>query len=99
MRLAVSDIAWPSDAERDAFRTLKRFAVDVIEVAPTRVWPKWRGATILSARHAGAAAALRKAGYEGYVALEMREGDPAISALEQALAVVAANDAAYEAGN
>jgi len=50
MKLAASNIAWPSDAEKDAFRILKRFAVDAIEVAPTRVWPEWRGATILAAR-------------------------------------------------
>jgi hypothetical protein len=99
MRLAVSNIAWPSDAEKDAFRTFKRFAADAIEVAPTCVSPKWRSATILAAGHGGAATALRKAGYRGIVALEMREGDPAISALEQAIAVVAAIYAAYAAGN
>jgi D-psicose/D-tagatose/L-ribulose 3-epimerase len=40
--------------------------------------------------HRGAASALAQSGYQGYVALEMREGNPAIPALKQALAFVAA---------
>jgi D-psicose/D-tagatose/L-ribulose 3-epimerase len=50
MRLAASNIAWPADAEKEAFATLKHYGVDAIEVAPTRVWPEWQGATLTAAR-------------------------------------------------
>jgi D-psicose/D-tagatose/L-ribulose 3-epimerase len=50
MKLAASNLAWPVDAEQEAFRTLRSFAVNAIEVAPTRIWPEWRGATLPAAR-------------------------------------------------
>ncbi len=50
MRLAVSNIAW-SDADEPAVLTLLRQrGITGIEVAPTRLWPEWAGATPPAAR-------------------------------------------------
>ncbi len=39
IRLAVSNLAWPTDCDEDAFQTLARLGVQGIEVAPTRLAP------------------------------------------------------------
>ncbi|GAB4525277.1 MAG: sugar phosphate isomerase/epimerase [Parvularculaceae bacterium] len=44
MKLAVSNIAWAPEEEREARDILRRSGVTAIEVAPTRIWPEWRGA-------------------------------------------------------
>ncbi|HME08027.1 MAG TPA: TIM barrel protein [Bryobacteraceae bacterium] len=50
MKLAASNIAWSADTEQEVFRMLRRFGVSAIEVAPTRIWPEWLGATVTAAR-------------------------------------------------
>jgi len=40
MKLAVSNIAWPSGADEDAFAVLDQHGVAGLEVAPTKLWPK-----------------------------------------------------------
>jgi sugar phosphate isomerase/epimerase len=42
VKLAVSNIAWPAEADAQAFEALRAAGVDGIEVAPTRVWADWR---------------------------------------------------------
>lgn len=44
-RLAVSNIAWTDDEEDEVLSGLRGAAVDGIEVAPTRFWPRWEGIT------------------------------------------------------
>lgn len=55
MRLAISNIAWESKDGREVLSMLRKSGVDGIEIAPTKVWPDWEGAT------PSAAAELRKA--------------------------------------
>jgi sugar phosphate isomerase/epimerase len=43
MKLAVSNIAWPTEMDAAAFEFLAANGIDGIEVAPTRVWPQWQG--------------------------------------------------------
>jgi sugar phosphate isomerase/epimerase len=43
MKLAVSNIAWPADADLAAFESLAANGIRDIEVAPTRIWPQWQG--------------------------------------------------------
>ena len=45
MSLAVSNIAWNADEEADVFALLKSRGVTQIEIAPTKIWPDWEGAT------------------------------------------------------
>lgn len=52
MKLAVSNIAWAPDEERAAREILRKFGVKAIEVAPTRIWPEWRGANAEAAARA-----------------------------------------------
>jgi sugar phosphate isomerase/epimerase len=40
MRLAVSNIAWPANADDEAARLLMRRQVGGVEIAPTKVWPR-----------------------------------------------------------
>lgn len=54
MRLAVSNIAWASDEEREARDILRKYGVAAIEVAPTRIWPDWQGAGAEAAARARA---------------------------------------------
>lgn len=51
MRLAASNLAWPETGAAGAWRLLRRHGVSGIEVAPTRIWPGWQGATPAAARH------------------------------------------------
>jgi len=50
MKLAASIIAWPADLDAAAFTLLAAGGVGAIEVAPTRVWPQWKGINSESAR-------------------------------------------------
>jgi len=54
MRLAVSNIAWNDADEPTVFTLLRQRGVTGIEVAPTRLWPDWSGATPAAARAAHA---------------------------------------------
>jgi len=54
MKLAVSNIAWSDDEEAAVFALLRQRGVTAIEVAPTRLWPCWTGATTAAARAARA---------------------------------------------
>src|SRR3546814_559040 len=54
MRIAVSNIAWDAASDDAVLGLLPGLGVDAVEVAPTRLWPDWNGATA-----AGAAIALR----------------------------------------
>lgn len=38
----VSNIAWPAEADSEAFAILRANSVGSIEVAPTRIWPQWQ---------------------------------------------------------
>ena len=48
MRLAVSNIAWGAEDEEAVLVELRRGGVEGIEIAPTRLWPEWAGATAAS---------------------------------------------------
>lgn len=50
IKLAVSNIAWPRALDDEAFACLTRSGIRSIEVAPTRVWPDWDGASLEAAR-------------------------------------------------
>jgi D-psicose/D-tagatose/L-ribulose 3-epimerase len=50
MRLAVSNIAWNDAEEAAVLPLLRRRGIAGIEVAPTRLWPDWIGATSAAAR-------------------------------------------------
>ena len=54
MKLAVSNIAWNDADEPAALPLLRQHGVTAIEVAPTRLWPDWTGATTAAARAARA---------------------------------------------
>ena len=53
MKLAVSNIAWPAAMNEDALAIVKRAGVSGIEIAPTRLWPEWQGASRSAAETAG----------------------------------------------
>lgn len=50
MRLAVSNIAWPAASDPAAYALLRDRGVTGLEVAPTRFWPDWEGASTSAAR-------------------------------------------------
>ena len=50
MKLAISNIAWPLAAEGEALELFQRAGVTGIEVAPTRLWPDWQGASAPAAQ-------------------------------------------------
>jgi sugar phosphate isomerase/epimerase len=50
MKLAFSNIAWSPHDSPAVLRLLREHGVIGIEVAPTRVWPEWVGATVAAAR-------------------------------------------------
>jgi sugar phosphate isomerase/epimerase len=50
VRLAVSNIAWNDAEEPQVLGLLRNKGVTGIEVAPTRLWPEWAGATPAAAR-------------------------------------------------
>jgi sugar phosphate isomerase/epimerase len=47
--LAVSNIAWSEALDEQALECLRSFGIHSLEVAPTRLWPKWIGQSIPSA--------------------------------------------------
>jgi sugar phosphate isomerase/epimerase len=50
VKLAFSNIAWNDEEEPHVLGLLRKRGVDGIEVAPTRLWPEWAGATPAAAR-------------------------------------------------
>lgn len=50
MRYAFSNIAWSPADDADVFALLRSHGVTGIEVAPTKLWPDWAGATPAAAR-------------------------------------------------
>lgn len=44
-KLSVSNIGWTAEQDEEAFAALRGWGVEGIEVAPSRVWPGWEGAT------------------------------------------------------
>ena len=54
MRLAVSNIAWDAPEQAAVLDLLGSRAVRGIELAPTKLWPEWRGASPEAARTARA---------------------------------------------
>ena len=58
MKLAFSNIAWPIAREEEILGILQHTGISGIEVAPTRLWPDWSGASPLAAAtYAGTLAA------------------------------------------
>lgn len=49
MKLAVSNIAWPAAADQEAVRILRQSCIGGIEIAPTRLWPEWKSASLEAA--------------------------------------------------
>jgi sugar phosphate isomerase/epimerase len=49
VKLAVSNIAWSSTLESDAIHALQSLGVTAVELAPTRPWPDWVGASVENA--------------------------------------------------
>jgi len=45
MKLAVSNIAWPSAIASEAYDVLRANGIAGVEIAPTTIWPDWRGIT------------------------------------------------------
>lgn len=62
MKLAFSNIAWSADEDPSVLEVLRAHHVQGIEVAPTRLWPGWEGATPEAA--AAYAQAMREAGFQ-----------------------------------
>lgn len=62
MKLAFSNIAWAAEEDQAAMGLLRANQVQGIEVAPTRLWPNWQGATPEAA--AAYAQAMLEAGFE-----------------------------------
>jgi sugar phosphate isomerase/epimerase len=50
MRFAISNIAWDIAEQNSVFQLLSSYAVAGIEVAPTKIWPEWQGASEPAAR-------------------------------------------------
>lgn len=61
MKLAFSNIAWSADEDPLVLDVLRAHQIQGIEVAPTRLWPDWAGATPAAA--ATYAQAMREAGF------------------------------------
>jgi sugar phosphate isomerase/epimerase len=62
MKLAFSNIAWSADEDPAVLGVLRANQVQGIEVAPTRLWPNWEGATPEAA--AAYAQTMREVGFE-----------------------------------
>jgi D-psicose/D-tagatose/L-ribulose 3-epimerase len=45
MKLAVSNIAWNQEEDAQITDLLRQLGVNGIEIAPTRIWPSWNGAS------------------------------------------------------
>jgi sugar phosphate isomerase/epimerase len=50
MNLAASNIAWPSGLDIPVYELLAATGIRGVEVAPTRIWPEWKGITANSTR-------------------------------------------------
>jgi D-psicose/D-tagatose/L-ribulose 3-epimerase len=50
-KLAISNIAWEKQDEAEIFSILKKHNVSGIEIAPTKLWPNWEGATSEAAKN------------------------------------------------
>lgn len=50
LRFACSNLAWSADEEAGALELLRRHGVTGIEIAPTRCWPGWEGASVAAAK-------------------------------------------------
>jgi D-psicose/D-tagatose/L-ribulose 3-epimerase len=53
MKIAFSNIAWQPHDDLSVLALLKDKGIAGIEIAPTRVWPKWNGATAKAAERYG----------------------------------------------
>jgi D-psicose/D-tagatose/L-ribulose 3-epimerase len=62
MKLAFSNIAWTPHDDPEILSMLGRHGIAGIEIAPTKVWPNWEGATTEGAANYGAW--LRSLGFE-----------------------------------
>ncbi len=51
MKIAVSNIAWDIEEHEAVLSLLRERGVRGIEIAPTKLWPDWRGADATSAAH------------------------------------------------
>ncbi len=49
MNLSVSNIAWPGEVEEQALALVRNAGIVAVEVAPTRIWPEWVGASAAAA--------------------------------------------------
>ena len=49
MKLAVSNIAWNQEEDAQITDLLRKLRVQGIEIAPTRIWPSWNGASAATA--------------------------------------------------
>jgi D-psicose/D-tagatose/L-ribulose 3-epimerase len=49
VKLAVSNIAWPAAADQEALGILRESCIRGIEIAPTRLWPDWKDASLEAA--------------------------------------------------
>lgn len=49
MNLSVSNIAWPAELDEQALSLMRNAGITAMEVAPTRIWPDWMGASAASA--------------------------------------------------
>ncbi len=45
MKLSVSNIAWDTEEEQEIFELLQANGVSGVEMAPTKIWPAWEGAS------------------------------------------------------
>jgi D-psicose/D-tagatose/L-ribulose 3-epimerase len=62
MKLAFSNIAWTPHDDPEALSLLRKHGISGIEVAPTKIWPNWEGATPAAAKSYGNR--LRSLGFE-----------------------------------
>jgi len=61
-KIAVSNIGWDIHDDPEIFKLLRDNGVNGIEIAPTKIWPDWNGATEKSAK--AYRSRLREAGFE-----------------------------------
>lgn len=62
MKFAFSNIAWAPHDDPDILSLLRQQGVTGIEIAPTRIWPKWENATAAAAELYGRE--LRRSGFD-----------------------------------
>jgi D-psicose/D-tagatose/L-ribulose 3-epimerase len=69
MNLSVSNIAWPAEVDEPALTLLGYAGITAIEVAPTRLWPDWIGASATRAAEAARDLARRECGVSSLQAI------------------------------